>query len=268
MSAGNLHATVKGKTMKFYEGRILLTNPRRVTIYIAEKGLLDRGLSWEPVYLDMRAGEGNSPEYLAKNPAGTVPLLELDDGTFLPESRIIVEYLEELYPEPNMIGKTPIERAHVRATERIASEFSAANSAYLVNTHPFMTRVRHDFVQNSALAAAQLPARDRMLGVLEARLSNGPFVCGDSVTIADCSLYAMLHVAHTLFEYEVPDRAPRLKAWYARFSQRPSAVYTPPPLADRSRRATPPGAATSSITHGGSPGATGSGPPENAPEPP
>lgn len=214
--------------MKFYEGRILLTNPRRVTIYLAEKGLLDRGLFWEPIYLDMRAGEGNSPEYLAKNPAGTVPLLELDDGALLPESRAIVEYLEELYPEPNMIGETPIERAQVRATERIASEFSAANSAYLVNTHPFMPRVRPNFVQNPALAAAQLPVRNRMLGVLEARLSDGAFVCGDKVTIADCSLYAMLHVSHTLFEYEIPDEAPRLKAWYARFSQRPSAAYTPP----------------------------------------
>lgn len=206
--------------MRLYEGRTLMTNPRRVTIYLAEKGI-----AVEKVELDMRGGEGRSEAYLAKNPAGTVPLLELDDGSYIPESAAIVEYFEELYPEPNMLGDTPEQRARTRAMERTALDFGPRNSAVLINTHPFMTIARPGFKQNPEVAKASVGPRDRMLEVLEAKIGDSEFVAGDKVTIADCTLYAMLNVHHVLYEYEVPDHKPRLKGWYDRFSQRPSAKY-------------------------------------------
>ena len=89
----------------------MAANPRRVKIYLAEKGLKDiEQVDFLPPFNELR-----SPAFLAKNPAGRIPVLELDDGTWLPESDAIIEYLEELYPEPPMLGTTPLERAWVRA---------------------------------------------------------------------------------------------------------------------------------------------------------
>ncbi len=206
--------------MRLYEGMTLMTNPRRVTIYLAEKGI-----AIERIQLDMRGGEGRGAEYLAKNPAGTVPLLELDDGTVIPESAAIVEYFEELYPEPNLIGETPEERALTRAMDRIALEFYTRNSPILVNTHPFMPSVRPGFVQHPAVADAYRPMRDKLLATVEVKIGDKEFLTGDRLSLADTHLFAILHVQRSLFDYELPDTAPRLKAWYERFSRRPSAQY-------------------------------------------
>ena len=88
-------------------------NPARVLFYLNEKGL-----DIERVLVDFTQGEQRSPEHLARNPTGTLPVLELDDGTFLTESVAIIEYLEECFPAPVMIGRSPLERARVRAFER------------------------------------------------------------------------------------------------------------------------------------------------------
>jgi glutathione S-transferase len=71
------------------------TNTRRVCIFLAEKGV-----KLPTVGVDMMKGENKGPEYLSKNPMGTIPLLELDDGTQLAESVAICRYMEELHPEP------------------------------------------------------------------------------------------------------------------------------------------------------------------------
>ncbi len=109
--------------MKLYQARVMTTCPRRVTVYMAEKGI-----DCEIVTIDMRGGEGLTPRFLAMNPTGRVPVLELDDGSFLPESGAIVEYLEELYPDPPIIGTTPEARAHMRATERMMVDFQNAQA--------------------------------------------------------------------------------------------------------------------------------------------
>jgi glutathione S-transferase len=82
------------------------TNTRRVRIFLAEKGV-----KLPTVEVDMMKGENKSPDYLSKNPMGTMPLLELDDGTQLAESVAICRYIEELHPERPLFGTTPIERA-------------------------------------------------------------------------------------------------------------------------------------------------------------
>ena len=90
-------------------------NCRRVRMYLAEKGI-DIALK----SLDLSAGEQRISGFLLKNPFGAVPLLELDDGSVIPESLAIIEYLEELHPDPPLCGTTPFERAQVRAWERRA----------------------------------------------------------------------------------------------------------------------------------------------------
>ena len=101
--------------MKLYHFPIA-PNPAKVLAYVREKGLDELELELELV--DFLKGEQNSPAHLARSPRGTVPVLELDDGTCLTESLPIMEYLEEAFPEPPMIGSSPVERAQVRARER------------------------------------------------------------------------------------------------------------------------------------------------------
>src|SRR5262245_9051089 len=93
----------------------LAPNPKKVRVYIAEKGL---ALPIEQV--DVMNGKNRTPEFLGKvNPLGGLPVLELDDGTYLTESLAIISYLEELHPNPPMAGTNALERARVRETERI-----------------------------------------------------------------------------------------------------------------------------------------------------
>lgn len=99
--------------MLLYLDTKLAPNPRKVRIYVREKGLDIRIKE-----LDLYAGEQKTPEFLKKNPFAGVPILELDDGTVLVETLPIMEYLEELYPDPALIGTDAVSRAHVRMWER------------------------------------------------------------------------------------------------------------------------------------------------------
>ena len=84
--------------MKLYDF-VGAPNPKRVRVYLAEKGL-----KVPTQQVNILSGENRAPEFLAKNPMGGLPVLELDDGTYLPESLAIIEYLEDLHPTPPMIG--------------------------------------------------------------------------------------------------------------------------------------------------------------------
>jgi glutathione S-transferase len=190
-------------------------NPKKLRVYLAEKGI-----TIPVVPVDIVTGENRRPEFLAKNPLGGLPVLELDDGTILTESLAIIEYLEELHPEPPMIGRTPLERARVRELERIC-ELGVLLSVGTIfqNTHPFMAAR----LKQSAEAAEN--ARKRLathLAVLDARIGSNPFVAGARPTIADCTLFAALEF--TEFAGVALDPAHRNVArWHAEFKKRPSA---------------------------------------------
>ena len=110
-------------------------NPTKVRLYLAEKGI-----GVEQIAVDLRAGEQQSPDFLRKNPMGKLPVLELDDGTAVNESLAIIEYFEELHPDPPMIGRTPEERLKVRALERHCDIGILVNLARVVHaTHSPLT---------------------------------------------------------------------------------------------------------------------------------
>ena len=92
-------------------------NPTKVRVYLAEKGV-----EIPRVTVNLLKSEQNEPAYLAVNPLGAVPALELDDGTTLCESLAIMEYIEELHPDPPMIGREPVERARVLLAENRPAE--------------------------------------------------------------------------------------------------------------------------------------------------
>src|ERR1043165_6152130 len=102
----------RGREMKFYDCATA-PSPRRVRIFLAEKGV-----SLPTVQVDLRNGEQFTPAFRAINPDCTVPALQLDDGTVIADAVAICGYLEELHPEPALIGRTPLERAVVTALNR------------------------------------------------------------------------------------------------------------------------------------------------------
>ena len=194
----------------------LAPNPRRVHVYLAEKGI---ELTLETV--DIMTGQNRSPEFLKKNPLGGLPVLELDDGSHLTESLAIMQYLEELHPEKPMIGTTPLERARTREVERICEiGVLAATGTIFQNTSPmFAGRVKQS-AEAAETARMRLAAN---LTVLDHKIGDKPFVMGDQPTIADCTLFAAIRFGD--FAGCPLDRGFRNVArWYDAFAKRPSAA--------------------------------------------
>ncbi len=162
-------------------------NPAKVLFYVKEKDIADVEL----VMVNFLNGEQRSPEHLARSPRGTVPVLELDDGTILTESLPIMEYLEELYPEPVMIGSTPLERARVRARERYIELNITNRLVRLVHA----TDSPIGLPPNPGLAESERSNLPGSLAYVNELVGDGPFVMGSGPTIADCTLLAGFNFA-------------------------------------------------------------------------
>lgn len=200
--------------MKLYDFA-MAPNPKKVRAYLAEKGL---NIPIEPV--NIAAGETRTPEFLSKNPLGGVPVLELDDGSCLTESLVIIEYLEELHPSPPMIGTSHLERARVRELERIA-ELAVLQRVGTIfqNTSPFFAgRIK----QSPEAAESARKQLHTALNVLDARIGNHPFVAGDRPSIADCTLLAALEFAE-FGQVAIEPSCTNVARWLRAFKQRPSA---------------------------------------------
>lgn len=177
--------------MKLYT-HFIAPNPIKVELYLAEKKALGCEIPLEKYQVAFQDVEQKSPEITKKNPIQRTPFLELEDGTILIESLSIIEYLEELWPEPSLTGTSPLERAQIRSAERTI-DFDILNALGLIG-HAI----------NSPIGYAKVPeVADWMYAyyktshaVLDDRLSDGrPFVMGDQVSIADCTLAAGLQFA-------------------------------------------------------------------------
>src|SRR4051794_34699666 len=108
-------------------------NPRRVDMFVIEKGIADI----ERVQVDLNAGDHRSAAFIARNPFARVPVLELDDGRHLAESRAICTFLEARYPEPNLMGMDADERAFIEMADRQVEFFLLLSVANAVrHTHP------------------------------------------------------------------------------------------------------------------------------------
>jgi glutathione S-transferase len=200
--------------MKLYDF-VGAPNPKKLRVYLAEKGI-----SIPVVPVNIVTGENRQPEFLQKNPLGGLPVLELDDGSYLTESLAIIEYLEELNPSPPMIGTTPRERARVRELERIAELGLLSPVAhYFQNSHPFMAgRLKQspDAAENAKNRA------NGVLKVLDGIIGASGFVAGPRPTIADCTLFATIEFAG-FAELPLDGSCRNVFGWYERFKERPSA---------------------------------------------
>jgi len=191
-------------------------NPKKVRVYLAEKGI-----EVPSVNVNIVTGENRQPDFLMKNPMGGLPVLELDDGTYLPESLAIIEYFEELHPNPPMIGTTPLERARVRALERLCELSILGRIAVIFqNTHPlFASRLK----QSPDAAESARAALAANLKVLDEKIGSQPFVAGRTPTIADCTLFAALQFAE-FGQIAIDASLKNVHRWYESFKQRPSAA--------------------------------------------
>jgi glutathione S-transferase len=198
-------------------GNAIGSNCRRVTIYLAEKGL-----SIDLVEVDLASGQHKTAQFRAKNPAGLIPVLELDDGTFIPESSAIVECLEDIFPEHSMIGHTPGERGRVRALERIASDLAIVAGVMLQHSLPRFSR---HIQQVPAVAEVMRANVGQQLAVLEQHLGKNPFLATERPTIADVTLFSFTQAFKVRMDTNLIEGFPGLSAWYDRFERRPSAAF-------------------------------------------
>lgn len=194
-------------------------NPTRVRLYLAEKQAGGAAIPIEEVMVSLIEGEQKQPEHLARNPFGTLPVLELTDGTHLCESETILEYLEEVYPEPPLLGRDPVERARARQLERIAEVRVLDPIARYVHA----TRSplgRPPLPQVAAECAEAIPEG---LAVLDEQLSDGrAFLAGPDLTLADCTLAAALQFAR-FRDAPVDPAFTHVARWDRAFRERPSA---------------------------------------------
>jgi glutathione S-transferase len=193
-------------------------NPARVRIALAEKGLTDRV---KFVHVDVPAGAHKRPEFLAKNPAGTVPVLELEDGTTIAECTAITEYLDHLEGEPVLTGKGARERALVHMMQRRAEVgLLDAVAAYFHHATPGLGPHVETY-QNREWGEKQRERAVAGMRYLDGVLGERPYLAGDRFSMADITTFAGLAFAD-FAEVAVPDECANLKTWRARVAARPS----------------------------------------------
>jgi glutathione S-transferase len=195
-------------------------SPRRVTMFIAEKGIT--GI--EPVLIDLNAGEHRSEAFTARNPLAQVPALELDDGRMLCETRAICSYLEGLYPEPNLMGEGFEEKAFIEMADRRVELHLFAEIANCVrHTHPGLAVLEQpQFPEFGAARGQKMRTAARWL---DRELGQHPFVAGERLTIADITAFCALEFAKGLMRFRPGQEGmPQLQAWRDRMAARPSAA--------------------------------------------
>lgn len=202
--------------MKIYEERIA-PNARRVRMYLAEKGMLDQV---EFVQVDLKAGENITPDFRQKNPLGKIPVLELDDGTFISESMAICRYFEALQPLPSLMGNSAKDQAVIEMWQRRCEIY-------------FMNQVGMGFQHTSGFFADRMtPIKEwgeecvknatKFMGLLNKHLEHSEYVAGDSFTVADITALVTIDFARVI-KLRIPEDMTYLIAWHKRISERESA---------------------------------------------
>ncbi|MFL4975452.1 MAG: glutathione S-transferase family protein [Microvirga sp.] len=201
--------------MKLYDtGRA--PNPRRVRVFLAEKGV-----TVPVVSIDLARLEHKAPAYVAVNPLQRTPALELDDGTVISESIAICRYFEELHPEPPLFGTGALERARVEMWQR-RLEFGLLGTVAAVFRHLHPAMAEMEVPQVAAWGETNKPRVIEFLRFLDGDLADRRFIAGDRFSIADITGLVGLDFMK-LAKLSLPDDLANVRRWHAELAARPSA---------------------------------------------
>lgn len=198
-------------------------SPRRTRILLAEKGL-----SVNNVQVDLTSGAQLAPEFQAISPTCTVPALVLEDGTVLTQNIAIALYLEDIQPDPPMLGTTPVERAVVMEwNARVEFEGLMAGAEALRNRAKAMQGRAltgpENYEQIPALAERGHARLQRFLDTLDAALAGREFLATERFSFADITALVTIDFARWV-KVEPEERHANLRRWYAAVAARPSAT--------------------------------------------
>jgi glutathione S-transferase len=202
--------------MKLYGSPTPAPNPRRVRIFLAEKGI-----DLPETRVDLAKREHKGPEHLARNSLGQVPTLELDDGETISETTAICRYFEEIQPQPPLFGSTPAEKANVDMwVRRIEFIMMTPVGNFWRHAHPYTAALLTQYKDFGESNRQAYTAAQRWL---DRELDGRAFVAGETYSMADiCALSTMDFASWIGLETE-PQLA-NLAAWHERVSARPSAA--------------------------------------------
>ena len=192
----------------------------------------EKNIELESVEHDLMGGENRQAPYSDKNPGAQMPSMELDDGTVIAETVVICDYLEELHPEPALIGTNALERAEARMwdrrveqkiTENIYNAFRFSEGLKLFENRVYCIPEAADGLKATAQAG---------LAWLNPLIDGKQFLCGDRLTIGDLVLYCCLDFAAGVGQTIAPELT-NVTAWFARVNERPSAAASLHPAAEK-----------------------------------
>ena len=191
-------------------------NPRRVRIFLAEKGV-----AYDTIEVSIAAAEHQKPEFRKKSPLALLPVLELGDGKILRESMAISRYLEELYPEPNLLGADPWERAVIEQWNRHAElELLLPIAQVFRNTNAFWNgRIR----QSPEFGEIMRELVGSRFDWFDRELAQRPYLAGQRFTVADITALCAIDFGRVSEIRIKAETHPHLAAWHKRVSERPSA---------------------------------------------
>ncbi|MEM7404408.1 MAG: glutathione S-transferase family protein [Pseudomonadota bacterium] len=200
-------------------------NPRMVRMFLHEKGL-----DLEKVEHDLMGAENRAAPYTSKNPGGQMPALETDGGDVIAETVVICDYLEELHPEPALIGANALERAEARMwnrrIEQRITEHMYAGFRFSVGLGMFKGRM---YCMPDAADDFKAAAQDGLTW-LDGLLGDNDYLCGERLTIGDMVLFCCVDFAAKTGQ-TIPAELSNLTAWYERMAARPSASASLHPAA-------------------------------------
>lgn len=198
-------------------------NPRRVRIFLAEKGI-----DIEKVEVDVMGGENLQPEYLAINPRGIVPTLEFEDGSIIDESSAICRYFEETSPEPALYGTDAISKALIEAwIRRIDLDCYYPGTEILRNSNPAFENRAVAGLNNTPQIPALVDRGRRRVSIFYTQfneyLSGRRFIVGDQYSAADIVALCTVDFLEQYAGISIAPEDSALASWYERCARRPSA---------------------------------------------
>ncbi|TVR79260.1 MAG: glutathione S-transferase [Rhodospirillales bacterium] len=197
-------------------------SPRRVRIFMAEKGI-----SLPTVQVDLKSGEHLEPAFRRLNPWCTVPVLELDDGTCISEAMAVCRFLEEIHPDPPLMGRDAREKGLVAMWEhRCEIDGFLAAAEALRNATPRMKGRAlpgpEPYEQIPALAERGRKRVQGFFKALDQRLADSAFLAGDTYTVADITAQVAVDFAGWI-KLTIPEALVHARRWHDSVSARPSA---------------------------------------------